>query len=356
MRNVMRNRSQAIFKLKLLLLPAALLALTGCASFNSGDLRVDRGTARAMMEDRSITPFSEIQVYWRIFPYRAPTESIGEGSISNPKQVMPVAPAPEDSAAFARKAREVFADAGLYDRKKGRGTLRLGLTTIGRWTYGDLWRSYLVETGFIFIIPSSLRTNYYLTADFATSSGTVRVEEAGLNKTTFHLLMAPLYPFFAPGPRESGLIKQLLWKAATDVYDRLRTAGQAPEAKLPPPEEIPLERGLTSPPMPPDRTWLPGETREGAPGTPAIKPEAPDKTWITPVKTAPADAAVQIKPAPADRQWDDKSAPVTPDKTWVTPTTDAPSSATVQPAITPAPADRGWQTKEAAPAEEGQDD
>jgi len=175
MRNVMGNSGKTLFRL--FLLPAALTALTGCASFNSGDLRVDRVTAREMMRDRSLTPFSEIQVYWRIFPYRAPTESIGEGSISNPKQLLPVAPAPEESAAFARKAREVFGDAGLYDRKTGRGTLRLELTTLGRWTYGDLWRSYLVETGFIFIIPSSLRVNYFLTADFATSSGTVRVAE-----------------------------------------------------------------------------------------------------------------------------------------------------------------------------------
>ena len=97
----MRNRSQVLFEL--FLIPAALTALSGCASFNSGDLLVDRGTARAMMEDRALTPFSEIQIYWRNFPYRAPTDSIGEGSISNPKQILPSAPPAADISAFARR-------------------------------------------------------------------------------------------------------------------------------------------------------------------------------------------------------------------------------------------------------------
>ena len=352
MRNVMQNRGQAIFRFKFLLIPAALLGLSGCASFNSGDLRVDRDTARAMMEDRALTPFSELQVYWRNFPYRAPTESIGEGSISNPKQILPSAPPADDLAAFARRAREIFGDAGLYDRKKGRGTLRLELTSVGRWTYGDLWRSYLVETGFIFIIPSSLRVNYFLTADFATSSGTVRVEAAALNKTTFHLLLAPLYPLFPPGARENGLLRQLLWRAATDVYARLRTAGQAPEARLPEPAEIKIDRSLSGPPLPPDRTWLPGETGTSSPDIPAIKPVEPDKTWIAPTKHAPSDADAQIKPAAADRRWDTETAPVAPDKTWAPSGAVIISSGPTAPAITPAPSDRGWVADPAADAEQ----
>ncbi len=351
----MRQTKRPMRSVKLLLIPAALLWLAGCASFNSGDILVDRETARAMMTDNSLTPFSEVQVYWRNFPYRPPNDSIGEGSVSNPRIVKPVPVPTEQIADFARRAREVFTEAGLYDKKKGRGTLRLELTTLGRWTYGDLWRSYLVETGFIFIIPSSLRVNYDLAADFATSTGTVRVEEIGRNKTTFHLLMAPLYPFFAPGPRENGLLKQLLWRAATDVYDRLKTAGQAPDAKLPEPEEVIINQGLSGPPLQPDRTWLPGEIRASAPDMPAIKPVEPDKTWITPVKNSPAGNDTEIKPAAADRQWEVGSAPAKPAAALTAPATPAPAPASGQ-ETKPAAKDREPAIKDAPPADETPDD
>ncbi|MEK7721794.1 MAG: hypothetical protein AAB359_05340 [Elusimicrobiota bacterium] len=258
---------------KLLLLPAALSAFWGCASFNSGDIRVERDTARAMFEDKGIIPFSEIQISWQNFPYRAPTDSIGEGS-TRPKKIKPLPVEPADAAAFSRRAGEIFSGAGLYDKVRGSGTLRLELTSFGRWTYGDLFRSYLVDTGFIFILPSSLRVNYYLTADFAVSTGSARIEAEARNKTTFHLLMAPLYPFFSPGARENWLLKQMLWRSATDIYARLKAAGTAPPQVLPPKAAQPETEAqpLSGPPLPPDRTWLPGQTVEGAPesGEPAI--------------------------------------------------------------------------------------
>lgn len=325
------------YRLLPLLAFSALLA--GCASFNSGDILVERNAASAMLQDRSVTPFSDIKVSWRNYPYRSPTDSIGEGSISNPLKPQTVAAPEEDSAALAARAREIYRAAGLYDREKGRGTLRLELTTYGRWTYADLFHSYLAETGFIFILPSSLRVNYALNADFAVSTGIARVEIIGQRKTTFHLLLAPLYPFFAPGPRENTLLKQMLWRSATDVYARLKAgggaAGELPAAKREPaePDAIP------APPMPPDRSWLPGTSEQETPGgTEAIKPEKPDKTWIVPGKQ-PAAPAQEITPA---------AVPVQPDKTWTVPVT---TSAAAAPGITPAPAARSWNTKEAAPSE-----
>ncbi|OIO04851.1 MAG: hypothetical protein COX65_09370 [Elusimicrobia bacterium CG_4_10_14_0_2_um_filter_56_8] len=287
---------------KLLLILAALPCFWGCASFNSGDILVERGTARAMLEDKTVIPFSEIEIYWQNFPYRSATDSIGEGSISRPKKIKPVAVDPEDAAALGRRAREIFAEAGLYNKQRGRGTLRLELTSFGRWTYGELFRSYLVDTSFIFIIPSSLRVNYYLTADFALSTGTVRVETEARHKTTFHLLLAPLYPFFSPGARESGLLKQMLWRSATDVYSRLKAAGVAPRGL--PPKETPVaeKHSLSGPPMQPDRTWLPSQSIEGNPAQsdPAIIPEKPDQTWAVPSalpQQAPAEPIDRKEPA-----------------------------------------------------------
>ena len=338
--------------------------LCGCASFNSGDILVERSTARAMLEDRTVVPFSDIKVYWRNFPYRSPTESIGEGSISNPLKVKPVPAPAEDASALAERAREIFRAAGLYDREKGRGTLRLELTSFGRWTYGDLFHSYLAETGFIFIIPSTLRVNYGLTADFAVSSGTARVETIGQRKTTFHLLLAPLYPFFAPGPRETALLKQMLWRSASEVYARLKAAGGAAEELPAARAENPDPDAIPAPPMQPDRSWLPGATEQNVPeGTEPIKPEAPDKTWIVPAKQAAGQPGQEIKPVPANRTWlPDKPAaapagaqespavvPDKPDKTWTIPVTT--NAARPEQGIKPAPAARSWNTKEGAASE-----
>lgn len=301
-------------KHELFLVLASFLSLGGCASFNSGDIKVDRDTARAMLTDAAIVPFADIQVTWKTFPYRDPAASIGEGSVSKPKTLKPVPAQPEDAADLASRAKAVFKEAGLYDREKGRGTLRLQLTTFGNWTYGGLFRSFLVDTGFIFLIPASLRVNYFLTADFATASGIARIETEGRNKTTFHLLMAPLYPLFPPGRRENSLIKQMLWRSATDVYSRLKAGGGAP-AELPA-EPAAREKtpALSGPPMPPDRTWLPGQPADGEAEEGKIGPEPPDKTWVVPTKDATGPVPAQITPAPTDREWKTKTAPEeTPD-------------------------------------------
>lgn len=293
-------------KIKLILLLAALPAFWGCASFNSGDTRVDRSVAMAMLEDKAVVPFAEIEVGWRNFPYRAPTDSIGEGSASRPaKKIKPVPVGYGEEAAFVSEAREIFAKAGLYDKARGQGTLRVELTTFGRWTYSDLFRSFLVDTGFIFIIPASLRVNYFMTADFAAGGKALRVETEATNKTTFHLLLAPLYPFLSPGAKENSLLRQMLWRSATDTYSRLKAAG-VPAAALPPKtqEQRDAEQALSGPPVQPDRTWLPGET--GSSEVPAA-PEEPAKTW-TVNPPPPAEPAPAAAPAPADEPAPDEPA------------------------------------------------
>lgn len=321
---------------KNLLLLAALPLLCGCASFNSGDMLVDRATAQAMLEDKAVTPFSAIELSWKNFPYRAPTDSIGEGSASKPKKLRPVQVDAEDEARLLRQAREIFGKAGLYDRARGRGTLRLELTSFGRWTYGDLWRSFLVDTGFIFILPASLRVNYFLAADFAVPAGPLRVETEARNKTTFHLFMAPLYPFLSPGSREKGLLRQMLWRSATDVYAKLKAAGGAPAPLAPKTDPAEKAQPLSGPPVEPDRTWLPGRTPQGeAP----VLPDKPDQTWTVPAQQAEPAADPEkpvIQPAKPDQSWN-----VTP----------------AQPAPAPAPAAAPAAAPAQAPAEdEPQDD
>ena len=64
------------------LVPAALLLASGCASFNSGDILASRTDLRRMLSDRDVKPFSELRVVWKNFPYKNPTDAIGEGSIN----------------------------------------------------------------------------------------------------------------------------------------------------------------------------------------------------------------------------------------------------------------------------------
>lgn len=239
--------------LRILLTFAAAALTCGCAAFTSGDIRVDRDTAKEMLESNTLTPFSDIQFSWKIYPYHSPSEAIGRGYIApdtgqfKTPEVKPVPADPDDRTKLLQRARKIFSDAGLYDKEKGRGTLRLQLETMNKWTYGELLRSHLTETAFIFILPSSLRTNYLLTADFKTSTGTAKVEVLGTNKTVFHLLLAPLYPLFTPSSGETGLLKQMLWRSATDIYDTLKRAEKAAKEN---PAAVPVQAPAAAPASP----------------------------------------------------------------------------------------------------------
>jgi len=197
---------------------------SGCASFNSGDVLASRTELRRMISDRDIQPFAEVRVAWNNFPYKNPTDTIGEGAI-NPPKPRPVPAAIKDAAWLTKRAKAIFSEAGLYDAERGSGTLRISLTSYGRWTYGEIFRSFLVDTGYIFLIPASLRVNYQLVVEYPGPGGKAAVEEIGRNKTTFHALIFPLYPLFSPGAKERSLLKNMLWKAATDVYAGIKRPG-----------------------------------------------------------------------------------------------------------------------------------
>lgn len=216
-------------KLKNFLVLAALLPASGCASFNSGDVLIPRGELRRMLTDRGVRPASEIRVVWKNFPYKNPTDTIGEGAIDPPKpQPRPVPIS--DLVWLKDHARDVFSEAGLYDAENGSGTIKIALTSYGRWTYGEIFRSFLVDTGYIFIIPASLVVNHQLAVEYDGPYGRAGVEEIGRTKTTFHALIFPLYPLFSPGAKEHSLLKNMLWRSAADVYAKIKRA-LAPAAR-----------------------------------------------------------------------------------------------------------------------------
>jgi len=310
----------------ILILPALFLA-AGCASFNSGDVMVSRSHLHQMMDAKDIKPAGEIRLVWKNFPYKSAIDTIGEGST---RAVRPrPLPVPVGDMAWLKKhAGDIFEEAGLYDARNGSGTITIALTSYGRWTYGEIFRSFLVDTGYIFLIPASLRVNHQLVVEYNGHDGRAAVEEIGQNKTTFHALILPLYPLFSPGRKEHALIKNMLWKSAVDVYLKVKRGEVSAGTKQPAvlnaePEEQGGKPGadeLSGPPVAPDRTWLPENPAGGAPknadGTQGIEPDKPDNTWVVPTKDAPAGKPFQdIKPEPADRDWktNTSSASVTPD-------------------------------------------
>ncbi|MCG2725229.1 MAG: hypothetical protein L6420_03050 [Elusimicrobia bacterium] len=212
--------------------PLIFLLLTGCASFQSGDILSSRNTLRKMLNDKTIKPFAKIDVSWKNFPYKSVSDSIGIGSITNPPKPQAFPVKCKDSDYLIRKTEDIFADAGLYDPKNGKGTLIIDLVSFGKWTYRDLFKSFLVDTGWIMIFPASLRVNYYLTAEFEMNGEKVKIKEIGEHKTTFHALIFPLYPLFSPGIKEKSMLKNMLWKCATDIYIRQSSAVKKEELNL----------------------------------------------------------------------------------------------------------------------------
>ncbi len=218
-------------KFKYFIISAAFLLASGCASFNSGDVLIPRGYLRQMLSDRKVKPASDIRVVWKNFPYKNPTDTIGEGVIDPPKP-QPIPVPISDLVWLKEHARDIFTEAGLYDTENGSGTIRITLTSYGRWTYGEIFRSFLVDTAYVFILPATLQVNHQLTVEYNGPDSRAGIEEIGRTRTTFHAILFPLYPLFRPGAKEHSLLKHMLWRSATDIYAKAKHAN-APASEAP---------------------------------------------------------------------------------------------------------------------------
>lgn len=252
---------------------AAALFASGCAGFRSGNAPVSRNELGAMLSDKAVRPFADVTVTWKNYPYKSAIDTIGEGTVAGPPKRAAVPVPPEDLDRLRERAKSILAEAGLYSPEKGSGTLELEMTSINRWTYRELWRGFLVDTPFVFIVPSSFRTGYNLAAGFRAPSGAaVKVEETAGRKTVFHLLLAPLYPLFTPGAAESGLIRNMLWKISTDIYGKLKTAQAPPRADRKP---APAAPAAAQEPVPPPQS-LPAAVPRQEAAQPVFLPAADD--------------------------------------------------------------------------------
>ncbi len=198
-----------------MLFPLAVSFLfVSCASFKSGDIYPSRANIRRMLEDKNKKPFSELEIKWQVIPYSRLKSTIAEPAQSR----APLNASARDLRFLRKKTEKIFSEAGIYSPQKGEGKIKILLVSIGKWTYKDIFTSFLTETPWIMIFPVSLRINYYFKAEFTDKNGEHILQRTATNKTVFHPLMIPLYPLSSPGAKERSIIKLLLWKTAMDIY------------------------------------------------------------------------------------------------------------------------------------------
>lgn len=193
-----------------------LSLLTSCASFKTME-PFPRKIIHQATNDKEKRPFSKILVRWRNFPLLTFQDTIGYSDEEKAK-IKPQEVPYSDYAKFKKRIIKAFTETGLYDEKNGNGTVKVDLTSYGRWTYAELMRSFLTETSFIYILPQSLKVGYHMKLEIERDGQTKSAQEYSYIKTTFHLLIFPLYPFSSFSSAESGILKNMAWKAVTDAY------------------------------------------------------------------------------------------------------------------------------------------
>ena len=216
--------------IKTFLTLAMAAVLTGCASFTSGDIKIDKEIAVDMLQSKDKHPYSELRITWENFPYRTGADAIGTGVIDyetgkfKKEEIKPETVEPKLQQKISEIGKKVFKKAGLLDRNTGKGILELKMQTVNRWTYGELMNKYLVETPFILIFPNSLPTSYVLETEIETSTGTKNISLSAVNKTMFFLPFAIIYPLLPPGNAEKSILNQIMWRMATEIYEAKRKA------------------------------------------------------------------------------------------------------------------------------------
>jgi hypothetical protein len=199
--------SIAAKKIFCVLLGAALQA--GCASFAS----ISRDAPAQPPACLGVAgPYSDLAGSWEQFPITGVRDYL-EGN-ENPK-AGPVTD--KDSIFLEKAARSAFAEKGLLDGKKGSGIITVKLVSLNRWTYGRLARSVFSDTAFLFLLPTSVKTGHKLEVTACRNGLCRNYSGMGTVKTTFQLLLLPLYPFTLPSVKERSVIRRLLENAATQT-------------------------------------------------------------------------------------------------------------------------------------------
>lgn len=165
------------------------------------------------------TPFSKILVQWKNYPYS------DYHKVNNlekePSELKAVEVEQKDYLKFKKMIINSAKEIGLYDEFKGTGTIKILLLSYGRWSYKELLTTYLTDTPYIFILPSSLGVRYRMIAYIERGNTEYRIENEGLVKTTFFLPLFPLYPLMRFNGAEKTTLQNLIDKTLIDIARKI---------------------------------------------------------------------------------------------------------------------------------------
>jgi len=134
-----------------------------------------------------------------------------------PEDVLPAEVDEKDYKNFKKKVINIFRENGLYDEVNGTGTVKISLITYGRWDYSELFSTYLVDTGYVLLLPSSITVTYRMTVKAEQNGKEAKLQNESSVKTTFFFLLFPLYPFSTFSGSEKTVLNNMIYKTAVDL-------------------------------------------------------------------------------------------------------------------------------------------
>jgi len=190
-----------------------LLFFTSCISSAKTDI-ILRGELKNIYTQKS-QPYKKILVKWLNYPYK----DFHKFNYLE-KKLEDIKPVEVDEESYKKLKSNIireFKESGLYDQENGNGTLKILLTSYGRWTKKELLSTYLVDTAYIFLLPSSLNVNYVMKAIVERDNKIIEFEKQGQIKTTFFFLLLPISPFSSYSGSEKTLLNNLIYQTISEL-------------------------------------------------------------------------------------------------------------------------------------------
>jgi len=160
-------------------------------------------------------PYKQILVKWINYPY-SDFHKVNYLE-KNIEDIKAVEVDENDYKKLKSKIIKEFREAGLYDEENGTGTVKILLTSYGRWSYSELFSTYLIDTGYVLILPSSLNVSYKMSVKAQQNFKEIKFDKEASIKTTFFFLLFPLYPFSTFSGKEKTIINNLIYQIEDEI-------------------------------------------------------------------------------------------------------------------------------------------
>jgi hypothetical protein len=189
------------------------LFLTSCISSAKTDI-IFRGELKEIYSKKS-QPYKKVLVKWINYPYKDFHKF--NYLEKNAEDIKPVEVDEKSYLKFKSKIINEFKESGLYDEENGSGTVKILLTSYGRWTTKELFSTYLVDTAYIFLLPSSLEVNYIMKVKAEKEDKNINFEKQSQVKTTFFFLFLPVSLFSSFSGSEKTVLNNLIYQTISEL-------------------------------------------------------------------------------------------------------------------------------------------